>query len=433
MKLAVIGTGYVGLVTGTCFAEMGNDVICVDKDESKVDTLKQGISPIYEPQLEALLDYNLTEGRLTFTSDLKTAVEESEIVFIAVGTPQADDGSADLTFVHTVAESIGKALNKKTVIAIKSTVPVGTCKIVEDIIAENTSHPFTVVSNPEFLKQGDAVNDCMKPDRIIVGCDDDYAKEKMQELYSPFMRTGNRLLIMDRTSSELTKYVANAFLATKISFMNEMARISEKVGADIEAIRYGISTDNRIGNKFLFAGLGYGGSCFPKDVKALHKTAQDLGIKTKLLESVHDINYEQRIDFFNKVYQHFNGDLIGKRVALWGLTFKPNTDDTREAPSITIIEKLLEHGADIHAYDPKGTKNIKTIFGNKVTLHENRYDVLSEAECLLIMTEWNEFRRPNFEKIERLMKNKVIFDGRNLYDQKRLAERGFDYASIGRL
>ncbi len=432
MKVCVVGTGYVGLVAGTCLAEMGNDVICVDNDKNKLEQLWKGIVPIYEPGLEELIKVNVSEGRLKFTDDLKSAVEKSLICFIAVGTPQGEDGSADLKYVFDVAESIGKSLNGYKVIVDKSTVPVGTAEKVTKIIAKNTSFDFDVVSNPEFLKQGAAVDDFLKPDRVVIGSNSHRATEIMQELYSPFLRTGNPVILMDVKSAEMTKYAANSFLAVKISYANEIANICEKVGADAEMVRIGMCSDKRIGSQFLFAGLGYGGSCFPKDVKAMIKTAKDYGCSHELLESADRVNKEQRRIFIEKIKKYFKNELNGKTFAIWGLAFKPKTNDMREAPSITIINALLEAGAKVKAYDPKAMELAYSIFGDKIEYCKNAYAALDDADALLLLTEWNEFRRPDFDKIKQLLKQPVIFDGRNQYSPKRLAEKGFAYICVGK-
>ena len=432
MYITVIGTGYVGLVAGTCLADMGNDVICVDNNEDKLNKLKQGIIPIYEPGLEELVKANYAEKRLEFSSDLDSAVKKSDVCFIAVGTPQGEDGSADLQYVLGVAEEIAKAMNGYKVIVDKSTVPVGTAEKVAEIIKKHTTHPFDVVSNPEFLKQGNAVDDFLSPDRVVIGSNSDKATKIMQEIYAPFQRTGNRVVVMDTKSAEMTKYAANSFLATKISFMNEIANLCEKVGANAEMVRIGISTDSRIGNKFLFPGLGYGGSCFPKDVKALIKTGKDNGCEMSIVESVDKVNKKQRILFIEKILNYFNNDIEGKTIAVWGLAFKPKTDDMREAPAITIINKLLEQGVKVKAYDPKAFDLAKTIFGNKIEYSDSAYSAIEGADALLLLTEWNEFRRPDSERIKQLMNEPVIFDGRNQYNGERLIEKGFVYHRIGK-
>ncbi len=432
MKVCVIGTGYVGLVAGTCLAEMGNDVICVDNNLEKLSQLEKGIVPIYEPGLEELIKVNVSEGRLNFTSNLKEAVQKSLVCFIAVGTPQGEDGQADLKYVFEVAKSIGQSINDYKVIVDKSTVPVGTADAVSKIIKEQTNIEFDVVSNPEFLKQGAAVDDFLKPDRVVIGSNSQKATEIMQELYSPFLRTGNPVIMMDVKSAEMTKYAANSFLAVKISYANEIANICEQVGADAEMVRIGMCSDKRIGSQFLFPGLGYGGSCFPKDVKALLKTAKDNNCDYQLLQAADDVNKKQRQVFINKILNKFGNDLSGKTFAIWGLAFKPKTNDMREAPAITIINALLERGAKVQAYDPKAVESAKEIFGNKITYSKSAYEALNDAECMLLLTEWNEFRRPDFDKIKSLMKNYVIFDGRNQYNSKRLLEKGFEYYQIGK-
>ena len=432
MKVCVMGTGYVGLVAGTCLAEMGNDVICVDNNLEKLSQLEKGIVPIYEPGLEELIKVNVSEGRLNFTSNLKEAVQKSLVCFIAVGTPQGEDGQADLKYVFEVAKSIGQSINDYKVIVDKSTVPVGTADAVSKIIKEQTNIEFDVVSNPEFLKQGAAVDDFLKPDRVVIGSNSQKATEIMQELYSPFLRTGNPVIMMDVKSAEMTKYAANSFLAVKISYANEIANICEQVGADAEMVRIGMCSDKRIGSQFLFPGLGYGGSCFPKDVKALLKTAKDNNCDYQLLQAADDVNKKQRQVFINKILNKFGNDLSGKTFAVWGLAFKPKTNDMREAPAITIINALLERGAKVQAYDPKAVESAKEIFGNKITYSKSAYEALNDAECMLLLTEWNEFRRPDFDKIKSLMKNYVIFDGRNQYNSKRLLEKGFEYYQIGK-
>lgn len=432
MKVCVIGTGYVGLVVGTCLAEMGNSVICVDNDKNKLEQLKKGFIPIYEPGLEELIVENVSENRLVFTDDLAWAVEQSLICFIAVGTPQGDDGSADLKFVYDVAEGIGKSINGYKVIVDKSTVPVGTAEKVASIIASYANHPFDVVSNPEFLKQGAAVDDFLKPDRVVIGSNSQRATDIMQELYAPFLRTGNPVIIMDVKSAEMTKYAANSFLAVKISYANEIANICEKIGADAEMVRIGMCADKRIGAQFLFPGLGYGGSCFPKDVKALLKTAKDNNCGHDILQAADTVNREQRQIFLRKIYSRFGEDLSDRVFAIWGLAFKPKTNDMREAPSITIINELLNRGAKIQAYDPKAFDYAMREFGDKISYIDNSYEVLEGADALLLLTEWNEFRRPDFEKIATRLKNKIIFDGRNQYNASRLKSKGFEYYQIGK-
>ena len=432
MKMAVIGTGYVGLVAGACLADMGNEVTCIDNNTEKLEQLKKGIIPIYEPGLDDLVKSNLAEKRLSFSSDIDLAVKNSEVCFIAVGTPQGEDGSADLSYVFSVAESIGKAMNGYKVIVDKSTVPVGTAEKVTEIIRKNTGHPFDVVSNPEFLKQGNAVDDFLYPDRVVIGSNSDKATAIMQEIYSPFFRTGNRVIVMDVKSAEMTKYAANSFLATKISFMNEIANLCEKVGADAEMVRVGMSTDSRIGNKFLFPGLGYGGSCFPKDVQALIKTGAENECEMSIIKATEHVNKNQRQVFVKKIVDRLGADLRGKIIAVWGLAFKPKTNDMREAPAITIINELLRLGAKIQVYDPKAMELGKFYFGDKIEYASNSYDALNGADALLLLTEWNEFRRPDFERIKANMKTPLIFDGRNQYDAKRLEEKGFEYICIGR-
>ena len=432
MKICVIGTGYVGLVAGTCLADMGNDVICVDNDLNKLTMLQDGIVPIYEPGLEELIKSNVTEGRLKFSSDLSEAVKQSLVCFIAVGTPQGKDGAADLQYVTDVAEEIGKSINDYKVIVDKSTVPVGTADKVTEIIKKHYTGEFDVVSNPEFLKQGAAVDDFLKPDRVVIGSNSPKATAIMQEVYAPFFRTASRFVIMDVKSAEMTKYAANSFLAIKISYANEIANICEAVGADAEMVRIGMCSDKRIGSQFLFPGLGYGGSCFPKDVMALMKTAKDNNCSCRLVEAADEINKEQRLIFVTKILQRFGMDLTGMTFGVWGLTFKPKTNDMRMAPSITIINALLGFGAKIKVYDPKGFEEAKKYFGERVSYSKNSYEAIENSDCLLLLTEWNEFRRPDFDKIKNLMKTPIIFDGRNQYDAKRLKQRGFEYYCIGK-
>ena len=411
MQLCIIGTGYVGLITGACLSEMGNYVICVDNDEEKLKKLKNGITPLYEPGLEELILANVSEGRLEFTNDLNYAVKKSIACFIAVGTPSGDDGSCDLSFVLSVANDIGKAMsecNEYKIIVDKSTVPVGTHKLVEEEIKKNYKGEFDVVSNPEFLKQGAAVDDFLKPDRVVIGSESEKAIDIMREIYNPFTRTGNPIIIMDIKSAEMTKYAANAFLATKISFANEMANISEKVGANADLVRIGMSSDKRIGNQFLFHGLGYGGSCFPKDVQALIKTASDFGIDSDLLKATHKVNVNQRKVFVDKILKHYNNDIKNKIFAVWGLAFKPRTNDMRESPAITIINMLLDKGAKIKAYDPKAMETAKVIFGDKIVYSSNSYEALENADALILITEWNEFKRPSFDKIKSKLKEPII-------------------------
>ena len=433
MRITVIGTGYVGLVAGACLADMGNDVICVDNNDEKLKKLEQGIIPIYEPGLEELVKSNVLENRLSFTSDIDMAVKKSEVCFIAVGTPQDEDGSADLHYVLGVAEEIAKAMNGYKVIVDKSTVPVGTAEKVAEIIRKHTDYDFDVVSNPEFLKQGNAVDDFLLPDRVVIGSNSEKATAIMQDIYSPFFRTGNRVIVMDVKSAEMTKYASNSFLATKISFMNEIAQLCEKVGANAEMVRVGMSTDSRIGNKFLFPGLGYGGSCFPKDVKALIKTGADNGIDMNIIKSADETNKQQRQLFINKIVAKFGEDLTGKTFAVWGLAFKPKTDDMREAPAITIINDLLNRGAKVQAYDPKAMNSAKYHFQERITYAKSSYEALNNADALLLLTEWNEFRRPDMDRIKELLKEPVIFDGRNQYNMERTVQRGFEYVCVGKI
>ena len=431
MNICVIGTGYVGLVAGACLADMGNSVICVDNNEAKISQLKNGIIPIYEPSLEELVKANVLENRLEFSTDLKSAVEKSLVCFIAVGTPQGEDGSADLQYVFNVAKSIATSMNDYKVIVDKSTVPVGTAEKVSEIIKANTKYDFDVVSNPEFLKQGNAVDDFLSPDRVVIGSNSDKATQIMQEIYAPFFRTGNRVIVMDVKSAEMTKYASNAFLAVKISYANEIANLCEKVGANAEMVRVGMTTDSRIGNKFLFAGLGYGGSCFPKDVKALIKTGLENDCEMSIIKSADETNKKQRLLFLDKITNKFGKNLTGKTFAVWGLAFKPKTNDMREAPAITIINELLNRSAKVQAYDPKASEEAKFYFQNKITYAKNSYEALENADALILLTEWNEFRRPDFDKIKELLNNPVIFDGRNQYNGSKLVEKGFDYTCIG--
>lgn len=431
MKVCVIGTGYVGLVAGTCLAEMGNQVICVDNNLQKLELLKKGIVPIFEPGLEELIKSNVSEKRLTFSNDIKTAVENSLVCFIAVGTPQGEDGAADLKYVYQVAEEIGKSLNGYKVIVDKSTVPVGTAEKVTGIIRNQTNAPFDVVSNPEFLKQGAAVDDFLRPDRVIIGSNSQRATEIMQELYAPFLRTGNPVIIMDVKSAEMSKYAANSFLALKISYANEIANLCEKVGANAEMVRIGMSSDRRIGSQFLFPGIGYGGSCFPKDVQALIRTAKEFDCGYDIFEATDKVNKKQRLLFVEKILNWYNNDITGKTFGVWGLAFKPKTNDMREAPSITIINELLSHGAKIQAYDPKAFDLAKKIFADRITYAPNSYEALNGADAMLLLTEWNEFRRPDFDRIKKLLKTPLIFDGRNQYETHRMLQRGFKYICIG--
>ncbi len=432
MKISVFGTGYVGLVTGACFAENGNDVICVDIDEQKIEALNKGILPIYEPGLEELVHRNIQEERLSFTTDLVQPIKDSLIIFIAVGTPADEDGSADLKYVLNVAETIAKNINGYKIVVTKSTVPVGTADLIKKTIRQFTSQEFDVVSNPEFLKEGNAINDFLKPDRVVVGAEDVRVAEIMKELYAPFVRTGNPILIMDIRSAELTKYAANAMLALRISFMNEMARICDRIGADVNNVRNGISSDSRIGHAFLFPGLGYGGSCFPKDLKALVKTAADAQYDFKILKAVQDVNISQKEYFFPKILNYFKHHLEGKKFTLWGLSFKPKTDDIRDASSLTLIDFLLAHQAKVSVYDPAAVNAVKKIYDQKLDYGKNNYDALQGADALVVITEWSVFQRPDFNKIKELMRGKVIFDGRNLYDPETMVKMGFDYFAVGR-
>jgi UDPglucose 6-dehydrogenase len=431
MKIAVVGTGYVGLVVGACLAETGNDVVCVDKIDAKVRMLRRGRMPIYEPGLEELVQRNTKKKRLSFTTQLAKAVRAAEIIFIAVGTPQGEDGSADLRHVQDVAKEIARAMNGYKVIVDKSTVPVGTAARVRDIVRRETTHPFSVVSNPEFLKQGAAVEDLLKPDRVVIGAEDDKARRIMQELYAPFTRTGAPVMVMDCASAELCKYAANALLATKISFMNEVANVCELFGADVDEVRRAIGSDRRIGPSFLFPGVGYGGSCFPKDVKAIVHVSGAKGYDFKILKAVESVNQRQKGRLVEKMTAHF-GSLKGKSIALWGLAFKPRTDDMREAPAITIVEKLVAAGAKVQAFDPEAMKVAKGLFGSRITLVDKSYDALKGADALAIVTEWNEFREPDFAKMRKLLKNPVVFDGRNIYRPEVMREQGFTYYAIGK-
>jgi UDPglucose 6-dehydrogenase len=432
MKLCVIGTGYVGLVAGTCFAESGNDVACVDNVAAKIETLRRGQVPIYEPGLEELIRRNVTEGRLTFTTDLTDAVRRSHVCFVAVGTPSSEAGAADLSAVYAVGREIGKAMTGYRVVVTKSTVPVGTHARLRQEIASTTAHPFDVVSNPEFLKEGAAIDDFMKPDRVVIGSDSPRAVEIMRELYEPFVRTGNPILVMDNMSAEMTKYAANALLATRISFMNEIANLCERMGADVEDVRRGIGYDRRIGHHFLFPGVGYGGSCFPKDVKAVIHTASEQGMAFPLLNAVEEVNHAQKHRLVEKITAEFGEDLRGRRFAIWGLAFKPRTDDMREAPSLTIVEGLLSRGATVAVHDPEALGEARKHFGERVTYHRVNYDALVGVDALLIVTEWNEFRRPDFERMKAVMKTPVVIDGRNVYDPPVMQQHGFTYLSMGR-
>ncbi len=431
MKVCVVGTGYVGLVAGACFAEMGNDVICVDKDNDILNNLKKGIISIYEPELEPLIKSNTKENRLIFTDNLEYAVKQSQICFITVGTPQNDDGSADLQYVYEVAQNIAKSMNDYKVIVDKSTVPVGTAEKITQIIKKNTNFEFDVVSNPEFLKQGAAVEDFLRPDRVIIGSNSKKAIDIMKNLYAPFLRNQHPLIVMDTKSAEMVKYASNSFLALKISYINEIANICEKVGADINNVRLGMCADTRIGTKFLYPGLGFGGSCFPKDIKALIKTAADNNCECNLLKSIEIVNNKQRQNFIEKILLKFNNDLKDKTIAVWGLAFKPKTNDMREAPSITIIEELLKKGASVRVYDPKACEYAKKIFKEKVEYGKSAYGILNNVDCLLLITEWNEFRNPDFDLIKSLMRKPIIFDGRNQYNKDYLHNIGIEYFCIG--
>ncbi len=432
MEIAVVGTGYVGLVTGTCFSETGNNVTCVDIDQNKVERMRKGEVPIYEPMLDVYFERNQREGRLHFTTDLATAVEKAQIIFLALPTPPGEDGSADLSYILRVADDLGKIIKDYKVIVDKSTVPVGTCALVKEAMAKNSKVDFDVVSNPEFLREGFAVEDFMKPDRVVVGTSSAKAMEVMTELYKPFIRQGNPLIFMDEKSAELTKYAANAFLATKISFMNEIANFCEKVGADVDMVRLGIGADSRIGKRFLFPGIGYGGSCFPKDVQALAKSGQEAGYEFKILKSVMKVNERQKTILLQPILDFFENNLQGKKIAIWGLAFKPDTDDIREAPALYMIEHLLEAGATIAAYDPEAMENVKRQRNFPIEYSKDQYAVLQGADALLICTEWSAFRNPDFDKIANGLKAKVIFDGRNLYDLDRMKKLNFHYKSIGR-
>lgn len=441
MKIAVIGTGYVGLVTGTCFAETGNEVTCVDINKDIVDKLNNGQVTIYEPGLEILFLRNKKESRLHFTTSIGEGVKDAQVIFLALPTPPGEDGSADLKYILKVADDLGKILNPSiyTVVIDKSTVPVGTADKVKECILKSASatsndieNSFDVVSNPEFLREGVAVEDFMKPDRVVIGTRSEKAMKVMNELYAPFVRQGNPIIFMDERSAELTKYAANSFLATKITFMNEISQLCERLGADVDMVRKGIGSDDRIGRRFLFPGIGYGGSCFPKDVQALARSSQECDYDFKILEAVMSVNQKQKLHLIPKIKAYFNDDLKGKKIALWGLAFKPNTDDIREAPALDMIKELLAHGAVVHAYDPEAMKNVKQLLGDKIQYCERHYDALKDADALVIATEWSEFRTPDFNKISTLLKNKVIFDGRNLFDLSKMQELGFYYESVGR-
>lgn len=432
MKIAVVGTGYVGLVTGTCFAETGNQVRCVDIDQRKVERLQKGEIPIYEPGLDVLFDRNVNEGRLTFTTSLVEGIEGAEVIFLALPTPPGEDGSADLKYILGVANDLGPILKQYAVIVDKSTVPVGTAEKVREAIAQGATVDFDVVSNPEFLREGVAVEDFMKPDRVVVGTTSERARKIMEKLYAPLVRQGNPVIFMDERSAEMTKYAANSFLAMKITFMNEIANLCERVGANVDDIRRGIGTDSRIGKRFLFAGIGYGGSCFPKDVQALAKTAQEYDYDFRILKSVMEVNEDQKVKLIPEVLDYFGGDLKGKTIAVWGLAFKPYTDDTREAPALENIKRLLELGANVTAYDPEAMEHVRLQLGDRITLCHTPYAALDDADALMIFTEWPQFRTPDFDKMNRLLKNKVIFDGRNLYELEQMSDQGYTYYSVGR-
>jgi UDPglucose 6-dehydrogenase len=432
MRVGVIGTGYVGLVAGACFAETGNDVICGDVDAEKVEALNRGRIPIYEPGLEPLVERNIANGRLKFTTDIPRVTMESRVIIIAVGTPPDEDGSADLRHVLDVARVIGESMNEEKIVVTKSTVPVGTAAQVRSEIERRTTHPVHVVSNPEFLKEGAAVVDFMRPDRVVVGVDSPSARDALAELYEPFVRTGNPIIVMDITSAELTKYAANAMLATRISFMNEVARMCELTGADVSLVRRGVGSDQRIGPKFLFPGPGYGGSCFPKDVKALMRTAQDYGYDLKILRAVEEVNESQKRLFLQKVVDHFGSDPSGRTIAVWGLAFKPGTDDMRESPSIVLIDGLLERGASVRGHDPAALDAARRIFGGRVVYCEREYEALEGADALVVMTEWLDYRNPNMQRVRDALKTPVVFDARNLYDSAKMRELGFTYYPLGR-
>ncbi len=432
MNIAVVGTGYVGLVTGTCLAEMGNHVVCIDIDENKVNKMRNGIIPIYEPHLDNLFERNIKQGRLVFSTNLQDAVDHANVIFLALPTPPGEDGSADLKYILGVADDVGKRLKDYAIIIDKSTVPVGTADRVSEAISANFKGDFDVVSNPEFLREGFAVDDFMKPDRVVIGTNSERAKKILEELFKPFVRQGNPILFMDERSAEMTKYAANSFLATKITFMNEIANLCERVGADVDSVRIGIGSDTRIGNRFLFPGIGYGGSCFPKDVQALVKTAAEHGSDIQILNAVMKVNEEQKTVLAPIISDYFSGDLTGKRIAIWGLAFKPDTDDIREAPALYMIEKLIELGATIKAYDPEAMSNVQTTIGNKIEYAIDPYDAAQNADALVVCTEWSVFRTPDFDVLAENLNNKVIFDGRNLYNPEKMKELGFYYKSIGR-
>jgi len=432
MNIAVVGTGYVGLVTGTCLAETGNQVICVDIDEKKVNKMKNGEVPIYEPHLDVIFERNIKQGRLSFTTDLASAIENAQVIFLALPTPPGEDGSADLSYILGVADNLGKIMKGYKVLVDKSTVPVGTAEKVTAAVKKHATVDFDVVSNPEFLREGFAVDDFLKPDRVVVGTSSDRAKKIMEELYKPYVRQGNPIIFMDEKSAELTKYAANAFLATKITFMNEVANLCELLDADVDKVRIGIGTDTRIGKRFLFPGIGYGGSCFPKDVQALAKSAAEVNYDFALLTSVMKVNEDQKTIIVPKISDFFGNDLKGKHFALWGLAFKPDTDDIREAPALYVIDKLIAAGATVTAYDPEAMDNVKELLGDKISYADNQYDALKNADALIIATEWSVFRSPDFGKLTSGLKDKVVFDGRNLYDLEHMKELGFYYNSIGR-
>jgi len=433
MNIAVVGTGYVGLVTGTCFAETGNHVTCVDIDQAKVEKMKNGVVPIFEPGLELLFERNTKQGRLHFTTNLEEAIKDAEIIFLALPTPPGEDGSADLSYIMGVARDLSLIIKDYKVIIDKSTVPVGTSEKVHGELAANLSEDlFDVVSNPEFLREGVAVDDFMKPDRVVIGTSSDKAKAIMQQLYDPFVRQGNPIIFMDERSAEMTKYAANSYLATRISYMNEIANLCEAVSANVDMVRKGMGSDNRIGKRFLFPGVGYGGSCFPKDVQALAKTAGEYDYDFKILKSVMAVNKIQKTILSQKILSHFGGDLTGKTIAVWGLAFKPNTDDIREAPALYIMDELLEAGATIRAFDPEAMDNVKAEYGDKITFAKNQYDAIEGADALAIITEWSVFRTPDFEKLSKGLTNRAIFDGRNLYDINKMKSLDIHYESIGR-
>lgn len=432
MKIAVVGTGYVGLVTGTCLAETGNDVICVDINETKVKKMQEGVVPIYEPGLDLLFYRNIEQGRLRFTTNLAEAIDQAQIIFMALPTPPGGDGAADLSYILGAAKDISKIITEYKVIVNKSTVPVGTADKVRAVFTSNSNIEVDVVSNPEFLREGVAVDDFMKPDRVVIGTKSIRAKKILTELYEPYVRQGNPILFMDERSSELTKYAANSFLATKITFMNEVANLCELVGADVDAVRRGVGADDRIGKRFLFPGIGYGGSCFPKDVQALVKAADESKYDFQILKSVMEVNEQQKKVLANKVLKYYNNDINGKHFAIWGLSFKPETDDVREAPALYIIQELVKHGATVTVFDPEAMDNVRSLIGDLVTYGKGQYETLENADALLIATEWSLFRTPDFERIAALLKSKVIFDGRNLYDLEKMTEREFYYDSIGR-